>query len=76
MNLMQKERDGGNVSFLTNISPGTQDELQNLQEPAQNENVEPLVQNIRNFKTGIVDLEVCSTVSPMDSTDHRQVKLN
>ena len=46
MNLMQKERDGGNVSFLTNISPGTQDELQNLQEPAQNENVEPLVQNI------------------------------
>ena len=43
MNLMQKERDGGNVSFLTNISPGTQDELQNLQEPAQNENVKPLV---------------------------------
>ena len=46
MNLMQKERDGGNVSFLTNISLGTQDELQNLQEPAQNENVEPLVRNI------------------------------
>ena len=43
MNLMQKERDGRNVSFLTNISPGTEDELQNLQEPAQNENVKPLV---------------------------------
>ena len=43
MNLMQKERDGRNVSFLTNISLGTEDELQNLQEPAQNENVKPLV---------------------------------
>ena len=45
MNLMQKERDGRNVSFLTNISPGTKDELQNLQEPAQNENMKPLVRN-------------------------------
>ena len=35
-----------NVSFCTNTSPGAQDQLQSLQEPVQNENVEPLVQNI------------------------------
>lgn len=42
MNLMQKERDGGNVSFLINISRGTQDKLQNLQEPIQMKMWNPL----------------------------------
>ena len=32
-----------NVSFLTNISPGAQDQLHNLWEPVQNKNVGPFV---------------------------------
>lgn len=74
--LRRKEWDGEKTfPSSSNISPEAQDKLQDLQRQSKSENVEPLVQNIRNFKTGIVELEVCSAVSPMDSTDHRQVKL-
>lgn len=40
MNLTWKEeRNGGNLSFLANISLSTQDQLHNLQEPVQKESV-------------------------------------
>ena len=48
--------EGKNVSFITNISPGVQDQWQNLQKPVQNEHRDLLVKHIRNFKTRIAEM--------------------
>ena len=41
-----------NVSFLTNVSPGAQDQLHSLWEPVQNQMWDPLFSKYLDFKTG------------------------
>lgn len=50
-----EERDVGNISFLSDISPGDQDQLNNLQEPVQNETGTFCSTSIENLKTGMVE---------------------
>lgn len=48
----KKERNGGNISFLTNIAPGAQDQLHSLLEPIENEMHDPLFNRSVEFQEG------------------------